>query len=264
VRKAIHVRHALQIPALLSCLIILFSTNVAAQPADSTHVTPKKTPGKAVSVFLAPAVLIGTGIATMDDRGWYSSQDAYECIQRNYPGFHTNVDDYLWFLPAASVYGLNLAGVKGKNNFVDRSVVYLVSLTLAGLGNSFIKSVTKVTRPDGSDDRSFPSTHTTLAFVSATFLHEEYKHKSFWYSIAGYSVATVTGILRMMNNEHWMSDVLVGAGLGILTTKIVYWVDPLLRKRQSHTPGKRGNDQLTFLPYLAPDHYGVYLQYTLR
>jgi membrane-associated phospholipid phosphatase len=200
----------------------------------------------------------------MDDHGWYSSQDAYQCIQRNYPDFHTNVDDYLWFLPAAGVYGLNLAGVKGKNSFLDRSVIYLVSLTLAGLGNSFIKTATGVTRPDGSDDRSFPSTHTTLAFVSATFLHEEYKHKSIWYSIAGYSVATATGVLRMMNNEHWMSDVLVGAGLGILTTKIVYWVDPLIRKRQSHTPEKRGKDHLTFFPYVAPDHYGVYLQYTLR
>jgi hypothetical protein len=237
---------------------------MAAQLADSTLAAPKKTPGKAVSVFLAPALLVGAGVATMDDRGWYSSQDAYECIKRNYPDFHTNADDYLWFLPAAGVYGLNLAGVKGKNNFLDRSLVYLVSLTLAGLSNSIIKSAMKVERPDGSDIRSFPSTHTTLAFVSATFLHEEYKHKSFWYSIAGYSVATATGILRMMNKEHWMSDVLVGAGLGILTTKIVYWVDPLLRKRQSYNTVKRGKDNLTFLPYVSPDHYGVYLKYSLR
>jgi membrane-associated phospholipid phosphatase len=232
--------------------------------ADSTAIPPKKSPGKAVSVFLAPTILIGTGIATMEDRGWYSSYDAYECIQRNYPDFHSNVEDYLLFMPAAAVYGLNLAGVKGKNNFVDRSLMFVVSFTLAGLGSNFIKSAAKVSRPDGSDDRSFPSTHTALAFVSATFLHEEYKDRSIWYSIAGYSAATATGVLRMLNNEHWMSDVLVGAGLGILTTKAVYWIDPLLRKRQNSRPGKQGADNLSFIPYVAPEHYGVFLRYTIR
>ena len=231
---------------------------------DSTAHAPKKKPGKAVSVFLAPTILIGTGIATMEDRGWYSSYDAYECIQRNYPDFHSKVENYLLFLPALSVYGLNLAGVKGKNNFTDRSVALLVSVTLAGLGSNFLKSAANVWRPDGSDDRSFPSSHTALAFVSATFLHEEYKERSIWYSIAGYSVATATGVLRMMNKEHWMSDVLVGAGLGILTTKIVYWLDPLLRNRLNKSTVRQGKDHLSFLPYVSPDHYGVYLQYTIR
>ena len=242
------------------CLIVFFGTDLHAQISDSTQ----KSPGKAVSVFLAPTILIGAGIATMEDRGFYSSYDAYECIQRNFPDFHSNVEDYLIFLPAATVYGLNLAGVKGKNNFVDRSVVYLVSLTLAGLGSNFIKNVTKVTRPDGSDSRSMPSSHTALAFVSATFLHEEYKHKSIWYSVAGYSLATATGVLRMMNNKHWMSDVFVGAGLGILTTKLVYWIDPLLRNRMNRNSGKQGKNNLSFLPYVSPNHYGVYLQYTIR
>jgi membrane-associated phospholipid phosphatase len=215
-------------------------------------------------VFLAPTILIGAGIATMEDRIWYDSYDAYECIQRNYPDFHSKVENYLIFIPAAAVYGLNIAGVKGKNNFLDRSVVFVVSLTLAGLSSNIIKTSTSKLRPDGSDDRSFPSSHTALAFVSATFLHEEYKDQSIWYSIAGYSLATATGVMRMMNNKHWMSDVLAGAGLGILTTKLVYWIDPLLRKRQNQRPGRQGNDRLSFLPYVSPDHYGVYLQYTLR
>ena len=256
--------HLVKFPVTVLCLLLVLGTSLRAQKADSTGIAPKKPPGKAVSVFLAPTILIGAGISTMEDRGFYSSYDAYDCIQRNYPDFHSKVEDYLLFLPAAAVYGLNLAGVKGKNNFVDRTVVYVVSFTLAGLGSNFIKNVTKITRPDGSDDRSFPSTHTALAFVSATFLHEEFKDRSIWYSVAGYSIATATGILRMMNNDHWMSDVLVGAGLGILTTKIVYWVDPLLRKRQNQGSHKQGKDQLAFLPYVSPDHYGVFLQYTFR
>ena len=254
----------MKIPGFLLWLMLVFSTGLQAQVSDTTSAASKKSPGKAVTVFLAPTILIGTGIATMEDRIWFDSYDAYECIQKNYPDFHSKVENYLVFLPAAAVYGLNLAGVKGKNNFLDRSVVFLVSLTLTGIGTNLIKTGTSVWRPDGSDDRSFPSSHTALAFVSATFLHEEYKDQSIWYSIAGYSVATATGVLRMMNNKHWMSDVLVGAGLGILTTKIVYWVDPLLRKRQNHSSGKQGKDKLSFVPYASPDHYGVYLKYTLR
>lgn len=246
------------------CLILILSSSTSAQVVDSTNIAPQKSQSKAVSVFLAPAILIGAGVATMEDRLWYDRYDAYECIQRNYPDFHTSVDDYLWVLPAATVYGLNLAGVKGKNNFVDRSVVYLVSLTLAGLSTTFLKTATNVARPDGSDDRSFPSSHTAFAFVSATFLHEEFKDKSIWFSIAGYSVATATGVLRMMNNEHWMSDVLVGAGLGILTTKIVYWVDPLLRNRPGNNSGRQSKNNLSLLPYVSPNHYGMYLQYKLR
>jgi membrane-associated phospholipid phosphatase len=225
---------------------------------------PEKPQSKVVSVFLAPTILIGAGIATMDDRGWYSSNDAYECIQRNYPDFHTNLDDYLAFVPAAAVYGLNLAGVKGKYNFLDRSLIYLVSLTMAGLSTGIIKSSTGVWRPDGSDDRSMPSSHTALAFVSATFLHEEYKDQSIWYSIAGYSIATASGVLRMMNNKHWMSDVLVGAGLGILTTKVMYWVYPLVKNRPGKKSNNKSNSNLSMVPYVSPNHFGVYLSYQIH
>ena len=244
--------------------MLFLSASLSARVPDTTAIAPEKSHSKAVSVFLAPTLLIGAGIATMEDRGCYSSFDAYENIQRNYPDFHTNVDDYLVFLPAVAVYGLNLAGVKGKNNFLDRSVLFMVSITLTGLSSNLLKNATKVSRPDGSDERSFPSSHTALAFMSATFLHEEYKDRSIWYSIAGYSIATATGVLRMMNKEHWMSDVLAGAGLGILTTKIVYWIDPVLRNRPNHRSTRQDKDNLTFLPYISPDHYGVFMQYTIR
>lgn len=243
------------------CLTLLGSATLSAQNVDSTKLASIKPQSKAISVFLAPSILIGAGLATVNDHGWYSSYDAYECIQRNYPDFHTNLDDYLAFVPAAAVYGLNLAGVKGKYDFVDRSLIYLVSLTVAGLTTGIIKSSTDVWRPDGSDNRSMPSSHTALAFVSATFLHEEFKDQSIWYSIAGYSIATASGVLRMMNNKHWMSDVLVGAGLGILTTKVMYWVFPLVKKSVGK---KSANNNLEMIPYVSPNHFGIYLSYRIQ
>ena len=79
-----------------------------------------------------------------------------------------------------------------------------------------------MTRPDGRASNSYPSGHTAQAFVAATFMHEELKHKSSWYSIGAFSVATVVGGYRMLNNRHWISDVLAGAAIGIFSTKIAY------------------------------------------
>ena len=254
-------RRAIKILDIVLCLILLGSAVLSAQIVDSTDIVPLKAQSKVVSVFLAPTILVAAGLATMNDRGWYSSYDAYECIQRNYPDFHTNLDDYLAFVPAAAVYGLNLAGVKGKYDFVDRSLIYLVSLSVAGLTTGIIKSSTDVWRPDGSDNRSMPSSHTALAFVSATFLHEEYKDQSIWYGIAGYSIATASGVLRMLNNKHWMSDVLVGAGLGILTTKVMYWIYPLVKKGVAN---RTDNNNLAMIPYVSPNHFGIYLSYRIH
>jgi membrane-associated phospholipid phosphatase len=51
---------------------------------------------------------------------------------------------------------------------------------------------------------------------------KEYGDKNIWYSIGPYTVATGVGAMRVMNNRHWVSDVLVGAGIGILSTNLAY------------------------------------------
>ena len=68
--------------------------------------------------------------------------------------------------------------------------------------------------------------------MAATMLHKEYGPRSPWYSIAGYSMATVTGVSRMLNNKHWFSDVLVGAGIGILSVELGYLFADLIFKER--------------------------------
>ena len=248
---------------ILSALILPFAS-LSAQVVDSSDISKEKPCKTVLNTLLAPTILIGTGIATMDDKGWYSSQDAYECIQENYPDFHSNLDNFLVFLPAVGVYGLNWAGVKGKNNFLDRSLIYLVSVSLAGLTTGIIKRSTDVLRPDGSGYLSFPSSHTALAFASATFLHEEFKDQSIWYGVAGYSIATASGVLRMLNNKHWMSDVLVGAGIGILATKVTYLLYPLVKDCLGSRDKHKEASNLSLLPYVAANHYGIHLKYQIH
>ena len=105
------------------------------------------------------------------------------------------------------------------------------------------------TRPNGGHG-SFPSEHTATAFMGATLLAHEYGHKSIWIPIAGYSLATVTGVLRILNNRHYVSDVLVGAAIGILAAELAYWVSDAIF-----------NDRKLFKPKKARIHYEVLKNY---
>jgi hypothetical protein len=136
------------------------------------------------------------------------------------------IDDFTQYAPAVSVYAINNLGIKGKNNLRDRTIILGTSYLLMGTSVYALKNLTKIERPDGSSNNSFPSGHTATAFAGAEFLWQEYKDVNIWYGITGYAVAIGTGLFRIYNARHWLSDVVMGAGIGILTTKIAYWIFP--------------------------------------
>jgi membrane-associated phospholipid phosphatase len=70
-------------------------------------------------------------------------------------------------------------------------------------------------KPPSDSYTSFPSGHTTVAFAAATVFAMEYKDTK-WAPILAYSVSSLIGLSRIMQNAHWASDVLVGAALGYL------------------------------------------------
>ena len=86
------------------------------------------------------------------------------------------------------------------------------------------KHSVKEERPDGTDDRAFPSGHSTIAFAGAHALHKEYGHLSPWISVAGYTVATFTAVDRVARNRHHWYDAVAGAAIGILGTEAAYWL----------------------------------------
>lgn len=67
---------------------------------------------------------------------------------------------------------------------------------------------------------SFPSGHTTVAFAAATVFASEYKSK-IYVPIIAYSLATAIGLSRITENQHWATDVLMGAAIGFLAGKNV-------------------------------------------
>jgi membrane-associated phospholipid phosphatase len=171
------------------------------------------------------------------------------------PNFQTKVDDYLMHAPIALVYGLNIAGIKGKHDFRNRTLLLVKSeAIMLALTYSF-KSLTNVRRPDDTDVESFPSGHTAQAFATATFMAKEYKDQSVWYAVGAYGIATTVGAMRILNNRHWVSDVLAGAGIGILSTNLAYLTH---RYKWKNKPS-----QLTVVPSYASGP-ALYVSYTFK
>jgi membrane-associated phospholipid phosphatase len=142
----------------------------------------------------------------------------------------TSVDDYLQFAPAVAVYGLDFAGVKARHNFRDRTLVMASAHIMMGATVYTVKYTSAVRRPDGSAANSFPSGHTAVAFTGAHILFREYYDVSPWIGIAGYAAGTATGLMRILNRRHWLSDVVAGAGTGIVCAEAGYLLLPLMRR----------------------------------
>lgn len=147
--------------------------------------------------------------------------------------FHSEVDNYTQFSGIALTAGLKLAGVEGRSDWPRLVASSLASYAVMATIVNGVKYTAKELRPDESTHNSWPSGHTATAFVGATILHKEYGlTRSPWYSVAGYTLATATGVMRVLNNRHWVSDVLSGAGIGILSTELGYGICDLLFKQR--------------------------------
>lgn len=145
--------------------------------------------------------------------------------------FHNEIDNYTQYVPFALAAGLNFAGVEGRSDHWRFLASSAMSYAIMAAIVNPIKYSAKEMRPDGSTRNSWPSGHTATAFASATILHKEYGlTRSPWYSVAGYGIATATGVMRVLNNRHWVSDVLSGAGIGILSTELAYGFSDLIFK----------------------------------
>lgn len=160
--------------------------------------------------------------------GFYTNfnADKHQLVNwRNHkiPSFATSIDDYLLYSPMAIVYILDAFDHSAKTDILNRSVILMKSEAIMLAGTLSLKYGLNTLRPDLTNFQSFPSGHTAHAFMFAAFLAEEYKHKYKWMPYLAYGIASAVGIMRMANNRHYFSDVLFGAGIGILSVKIAYW-----------------------------------------
>lgn len=205
--------------------------------------------------LIIPTVLIGYGVIGIEsDQLKLFNTEIKEEINEDIDEKIT-IDDFSQYLPAASVYGLNALGIKGKHNLKDRTIILGTSYLLMSASVLSLKSITKVERPDGSGFNSFPSGHTATAFAGAEFLWQEYKDVSVWYGISGYIVAVGTGAFRIYNDKHWLTDVAAGAGIGILSTKVAYWINPWIQDKIFKS--KEKNSMSSIAPFYNGKQFGI-------
>lgn len=148
------------------------------------------------------------------------------------PGFHNSFDDYLQYAPAGLAVGLKAAGYESRSSWTRMLVSDAFSVGIMAATVNGIKYTVSRPRPDGSRNNSFPSGHTATAFMSASILHKEYGWRSPWFSIGGYTAAALTGVSRLMNNKHWMTDVMAGAAIGIGSVHLGYYLADILFKKK--------------------------------
>lgn len=226
---------------LLISVLALNIRQVQGEPCDTLHTDSTHTALTSITIrhtspyrfnlkqLIFPTALITAGcFGLKSDWLIYQNREIRNELQENSPK-NFPIDNYSQFAPIAAVYGLNLFGVKGLHNFRDRTIIIATASILMTATVKTMKAITNVDRPDGGR-YSFPSGHTATAFMSAEYLWQEYREISPWIGVAGYAVATGTGFLRLYNNKHWLTDVVAGAGIGILSTKAVYWLFPTLQK----------------------------------
>lgn len=201
-----------------------------------------------------PAIFLGASMIALTENEIFSNEEAVEERNKRFPDFHTHVDNFLPFAPIALVYGLDLVGVKAKHPVSEQTALLIKSELLMLAMVVPLKRFTNSIRPDQSNRYSFPSGHTAQAFMAATFLSKEYGERSLLYPVFAYTTASAVGVMRMLNNKHYLTDVLAGAAIGILSTQLVYFAHSAHKIRQHHLT------RLTVLPYYEGGSAGLNLQ----
>ncbi len=197
--------------------------------------------------LIIPTVFISYGLIGLENKNLRLFKSFKNDSFNEYGKDKIDFDDVMQFVPATTALSLDFIGVKSKNSFKKRALVLATSTILMGITVKVIKKSTNQLRPDASTFNSFPSGHTANSFLGAELLFQEYKDQSIWYGISGYAVATSVGALRIYHNRHWFTDVVTGAGIGILSTKAAYWLVPKISKLISKN--KSSNNNTVFIPF---------------
>lgn len=205
--------------------------------------------------YLIPITFIGAGVLLT-----YSQfEQDLQLNLRNSVGhdFDFPIDEFTPYVPIAEMYIADMAKIESKNHWFDQTKYLFISNVITSVITQGLKRVIVKTRPNGLP-HSMPSGHTAVAFVNATVLFNEFQHTAPVLAYSGYAFAATTGTFRMLNNQHYLSDVLVSAGLAMVVTKLVYHFEPL----KSFNPFKKTKN-ISFFPQIQDDFYGFYFCYRL-
>lgn len=178
--------------------------------------------------LIAPISFIGVGALSVGEKAPLRGVNlaVRDGLYNLSEGSKLHFDDYIQYAPVAFYLTLDYMGLEAKHSFGERVAVSAVTyLAVTAFSNS-VKRIVREPRPDTGARNSFPSGHTMTAFAGAELVRSEY---GWGVGMGAYAVAATVGFLRLYNNRHWLNDVVAGAGFGILSARIGYWMLPLNR-----------------------------------
>ena len=232
-------------------ILIIVGVSIVSAKSQTTDSLKTK---KLLINSIAPVTLIASGLIINNSN--FEKQFQEDIRNRVGNDFHNPIDDYAQYVPIAELYIADILGVKSKNHWFDQTKYLFISNFISALITHGLKNSIYKARPDGSAHNSFPSGHTSFAFTNATVLFYEFQDTSPLLAYSGYAFSTTTATFRVLNNRHWVSDVLVGAGIGILVTNLVYYFEPF----KNFNPFIN-SDKFTLVPVMDRGKYGAYFSY---
>lgn len=219
------------VPVLVSLCLLTSPTAATAQtsaPSDSISSCSVR-----AADFILPVSLVAVGATgcfepvrtwKKDLRDWVQTKADEECP----------VDNYLQYAPLATVFVADWCGADAKHDFTDRFVLTVTSFATYTLLTNGVKYTVREPRPGNHDSRnSFPSGHTGTAFLGAELVRMEYGEDYPWLAVGAYTVAAGVGVMRVWNDWHWATDVVAGAGMGILSARLCQLAMPALQRTVS-------------------------------
>ncbi|MBT5633601.1 MAG: phosphatase PAP2 family protein [Nitrospina sp.] len=207
------------------------------------------------SDWTAASIVLGVtgGLFLLDDRIQNVVEDNRNSTTDDLSNFFEHFGNAFISLPALT--GLYLYGRLGENYKMERTALLATeSFLVTSLFTTVIKAGIGRARPDTTDsssstfsgpfssNNSFPSGHTSTAFAIATVVAHEYEENPMMAPIS-YGIASLTGLSRINDDQHWASDIFLGAALGYFTSKTIL-------KLHSNRKGRH------FSIYPRADHLG--------
>ena len=172
-----------------------------------------------------------------EDWAWFAGTVAGVAVAHHYddnvrahfaPAGFSSGDPHEWrdLLPAAALTGgVLLTGMLGDQNALSTSFDMIESAVFAGASSYALKFVAGRDRPNETVDSSrwfaggdsFPSFHTSVAFAVAASFAERDADNQWARRVVAYGLASATAYVRVKDNQHWLSDTVAGAAIGIST-----------------------------------------------
>jgi membrane-associated phospholipid phosphatase len=156
---------------------------------------------------------------------------------------------YYYHLGAGAIlFGAGM--IADNRRLADSGVVAVQSVLVNGILTAGLKYATNRTRPDGSDELSFPSAHASSTAAFAASLSEMYD----WdlkISVPLYATALFAGASRIRDDKHYLSDVVAGLTLGTIVGT------SFARHHKQKTGGIAVNKNISFSPVFEKDLKGA-------